>query len=79
MTTETVEIFGIEYLRVPYIQRGWCTGCVNAGNPLGNRFCAEVERVHTHGCLGTVFIENTPKAFEEYTTKKVLARLEGEE
>ncbi len=76
MTTETVEIFGIEYLRVPYIQRGWCTGCVNAGNPLG---CDEVERVHARGCIGTVFIENTTKAFEEYTTKKVLARLEGEE
>lgn len=79
MKYEVVKILEVDYLRVPCLERGWCTGCVNASNIINRKFCDELEQVHTDGCIGSILIHTTPEAFESYAALKVAARLEGKE
>lgn len=77
---EVVRILGVDYLRVPYVQRGWCTGCAcDVGITGGNKtVCDLIETEHKMGCVGAILIHNTPEAIERYEVQMVIERLEGE-
>jgi hypothetical protein len=76
---EKIKFNGQIYLRAPAVKRGWCIGCVNEGFKLSHGFCGELDSQTAKGCIMAIIIEDTPEAIELYETKRVIARLEGEE
>lgn len=74
---EQLEFEGTKYLRVPYVQRGFCEGCV--ANDEDRRMCDWIEVAHKSSCIMSILILDTPEAKDTYVSQQVAARLEGEE
>lgn len=64
-------LHGVQIIPMPAIRRGQCDGC--AGNDRSTRKCADLPPcmpVVEDKVLDCIFVENTPEAVAEYTSRK---------